>query len=139
MSTDVQTIAHYWLARARHDLKIGRDEMQTSQPATDMVCFHMQQCVEKCLKAYLTLHQRPFRRTHDIAELIEQCKETDPEFDALYHLQADRLTIYGVEARYPDNYYLPTEEETAICVDIVLSAREFILGKLSQAGLEAAE
>jgi len=30
-----------------------RDEMLTDRPATDAVCFHMQQCVEKYLKAFL--------------------------------------------------------------------------------------
>jgi len=138
MNADSQTLARYWLTKAGNDLKIGRDEMQTPQPATDMVCFHMQQCVEKCLKAYLTLHRRPFRRTHDIAELIEQCKDIDPEFDALYRLQADQLTIHGVEARYPDNFYQPTREEAAACVGIALSARQFLLDKLKQAGLEIA-
>ena len=39
-----------WILKAESDLKIGRDEMQTEHPATDMVCFHMQQCVEKYLK-----------------------------------------------------------------------------------------
>lgn len=53
--------------------------MKTAKPTTDMVCYHMQQCVEKCLKAYLVAHEKPFRRTHDIAELIEYCKEIDPK------------------------------------------------------------
>jgi HEPN domain-containing protein len=35
-----------WLIKAEHDLKIGKDELDTANPATDMVCFHMQQCAE---------------------------------------------------------------------------------------------
>ncbi len=40
-----------WIRRAENDLKIGKDEMNTENPATDAVCFHMQQCAEKYLKA----------------------------------------------------------------------------------------
>jgi HEPN domain-containing protein len=36
-----------WIRRAESDLKIGRDELVTEDPATDAICFHMQQCAEK--------------------------------------------------------------------------------------------
>ena len=39
-----------WIAKAESDWKTGRDEMATENPATDTICFHMQQCAEK-LKA----------------------------------------------------------------------------------------
>ncbi len=123
-----------WIKKAENDLKIGTGEMQTKDPATDMVCFHMQQCVEKYLKAYLTLHGKPFRRTHDISELIELSREIDPEFEHLYRLEADSLTIYGVEVRYPDDFYMPSIEEAQKCVELALKAREFVIGKLKEGG-----
>ncbi len=130
MNSDRQLVVSNWVRKAENDLKIGRGEMGTSDPATDMVCFHMQQCVEKYLKAYLTLQGKHFRRTHDIAELIEICKDVDPEFDTLYRLQADYLTVYGVEVRYPDDFYMPTRKEAQRCVEIALAVREFIRGKM---------
>ncbi len=130
MNSDRQLMVSNWVRKAENDLKIGRDEMRTPDPATDMVCFHMQQCVEKYLKAYLTSQGREFRRTHDIAELIELCKDADPEFETLYNLQADYLTVYGVEIRYPDDFYMPTREEAQRCVEIALAARDFIREKL---------
>jgi HEPN domain-containing protein len=39
-----------WIARAESDLKIGKDEINFNDPATDAICFHMQQCIEKFLK-----------------------------------------------------------------------------------------
>jgi len=42
-----------WILKAENDLKIARDEIQTKEPATDAICFHAQQCVEKYLKAFL--------------------------------------------------------------------------------------
>jgi len=41
-----------WIKKAENDLKIGKRELEAEDPATDMVCFHMQQCVEKYLKAF---------------------------------------------------------------------------------------
>jgi len=134
MSDELRQLVDNWLIKAGNDLKIGRDEMKTAEPTTDMVCYHMQQCVEKCLKAYLISHQKPFRRTHDIAELIEQCKEVDPKFDALYQKQADTLTIYGVEIRYPDDFYMPTREEAETSIEIALFVQEFVRAKLFEAG-----
>ncbi|MCD6142168.1 HEPN domain-containing protein [Candidatus Bipolaricaulota bacterium] len=123
-----------WLKKAENDLKIGRDEMQTDEPATDMVSFHMEQCVEKYLKAYLTFHRKSFRRTHDIAELIELCAEITPEFRSLYELGADSLTVYGVEVRYPDEFYIPTDEEAQASIRIAESVREFVQKRLKDAG-----
>jgi len=59
-----------WIIKAENDFKIGVDELDTENPVTDAICFHMQQCAEKYLKAYLTLHKKYFRKTHNIAELI---------------------------------------------------------------------
>ena len=50
MNDALQQLVRNWLIKAGNDLKIGRDEMKTAEPTTDMVCYHMQQCVEKCLK-----------------------------------------------------------------------------------------
>ena len=52
-----------WLQKARSDWKIAKDEMATQEPATDMVCFHLQQCCEKYLKAFLIFHVQPFAQT----------------------------------------------------------------------------
>jgi HEPN domain-containing protein len=130
MSTPLEELVRNWLLKAESDLKIGKDEMQTDQPTMDMVCFHMQQCVEKYLKAYLTFHSIYFRRTHDIAELIELCQEKDQEFETLYQLEADALTIYGVEVRYPDDFYMPTHEEADKALQVALSVREFVQTRL---------
>ncbi len=35
-----------WILRAENDLKTGQDELVTPEPATDTVCFHMQQCCD---------------------------------------------------------------------------------------------
>ena len=119
-----------WIKKAKNDFKAGKDELYTEAPATDTVCFHMQQCVEKCLKAYLVYHNKEMRKTHDISELIELCKDIDVNFDALYDMQADDLTKYAVDIRYPDDFYFPTIEETKEALEITFSVIEFLRGKM---------
>jgi HEPN domain-containing protein len=62
-----------WILKAENDLKIAKDEMLTENPATDAICFHAQQCVEKYLKAYLISKDKEISKTHDILFLIKQC------------------------------------------------------------------
>jgi len=50
-----------WITKAESDLKIGKDEMLTDRPATDAFCFHVQQCVEKYLKAFLIFNGKEIR------------------------------------------------------------------------------
>ncbi len=125
-----------WLIKAENDIKIGKDEFLTDSPATDAICFHMQQAVEKYLKAFLIFNGKEIRRTHDIAELIEKCKEIDPDFQQLFDIDADMLTSYAVEIRYADDFYFPTIEETEDAIRIAEKVKNFILEKLKKKGFE---
>jgi len=42
-----ESVVRLWLVKADNDLKTGKDELASKNPATDTICFHMQQCVEK--------------------------------------------------------------------------------------------
>ena len=136
MREEIKILVRNWIARAESDLKIAKDEMKTEDPATDAVCFHAQQCVEKCLKAYLIFHQKHFKKTHNIAKLIELCKGITEEFDFLYKLKADSLTSYAVEIRYGEEFYFPTLEETKEAVVIAEKVKVFVLQKLKEAGFK---
>ena len=57
-----------WLARARDDLRGAEIDLAASPPLLGDAAFHWQQAVEKALKAFLTWHDRPFRKTHDLTE-----------------------------------------------------------------------
>ncbi|MGD2089219.1 MAG: HEPN domain-containing protein [Candidatus Aminicenantes bacterium] len=134
--TDAADVVKNWILKANNDLKTGKDEMETDEPATDTICFHMQQCVEKYLKGYLVFHQVNFRKTHDIAELIELCKSVSEKFEELYSMEADSLTVYAAEIRYPDDFYMPTLEETRDCIEIAGKAMEFVKERLKEDGYQ---
>jgi HEPN domain-containing protein len=123
-----------WIRKAENDLKIGKDEMLTKEPATDAVAFHMQQCIEKYLKAFLTYFGKPFRKTHELTELITQCIEIDPEFEILFKMDVDKLTEYAIDVRYPEEFYFPDIQEAKETIEIAEKVKSFIVEKLKKAG-----
>lgn len=125
---------YIWIRRAENDLKTGRDELATDEPATDTICFHMQQCCEKYLKAFLVFHGEEIPRTHDLALLIEQCGRIDSDFGVLYEWGVDRLTDYAVLVRY-DKPIFPSLEETKEAVKLAEKVRDFVRRKLQEKGL----
>lgn len=127
-----EILVRNWIAKAENDLKIAKDEMNTENPATDAICFHAQQCVEKYLKAYLIFHQKHFKKTHNIAKLIEICKEISEDFDSLYQLGAHNLTDYAVEVRYGEEIYFPTLQEAKEAIEIAEKVKEFVKKKLEE-------
>jgi HEPN domain-containing protein len=122
-----------WVCRAESDLKIGKGELATADPATNAICFHMQQCAEKYLKAFLVFHGHEVPRTHDIAFLVTRCIQIDPEFQPLIEWGAPNLTTYAVEERY-DTPAFPDVEETRCAVALTEQIRNFLRQKLRDAG-----
>jgi HEPN domain-containing protein len=74
--------------------------------------FHSQQAAEKAVKAFLTYHQVPFRKTHNLTDLGSQCASIDPSLEAILREVAD-LTDYASAFRYPDAPYEPDADEAA--------------------------
>ena len=122
-----------WIRKAESDLKIGRDGLATEDPATDAICFHMPQCAEKYLKAFLIFHGQEVPRTHDIAFLIMRCTQIAPEFQQLIEWDAPSLTTYAVEVRY-DPIAFPTVEEAKYAVSLAEQVRDFVRAKLREEG-----
>ncbi len=125
-----------WIIKAENDFKIGKDEMETDKPVTDMVCFHMQQCAEKYLKAFLIFNGKEIRKTHDISEIINQCKKIDPSFSDLLEITADILTQYAIEIRYGEMFYFPSVEEARKAIEIAEKVKSFVLKKLKEKGFD---
>ncbi len=127
-------LVNLWIIKADHDLKTAKDEITANDPTTDTVCFHVQQCVEKYLKAYLVFNGIEIiksLKTHDISELIDYCKDIDKDFEQLISdNDADRLTNYSIEARYPDDFYLPSVEESNQAIYIAENVKGFVKVKI---------
>jgi|GEM_PF-3015287 len=69
-------------------------------------------------------------KSHNLALLIQNCIEIDRDFEKLLKMDAHTLTDYAVEARYPDDFYMPSAEETERAVEITDTVKQFILKKI---------
>jgi HEPN domain-containing protein len=63
-------LARRFLSLAERDFKAFRKLAGDSEIDDEIVGFHAQQTVEKCLKAVLAKHRVEVRKTHDLIELL---------------------------------------------------------------------
>jgi len=125
----VEQVVNQWVKLAERDLLTAKLMLEASPVISDIVCFHSQQAAEKFLKAFLVKNQIEFTKTHNIMVLINLCAKIDNSFkDELS--EADILTDYAVEIRYPDDWYEPTMEEAREAYEISLRVKDFVLEKL---------
>jgi HEPN domain-containing protein len=89
-----------WLTIAASDLRAALLLNQASPPFVDQALYHCQQCAEKTLKAFLTWHEVPFRKTHNLDELGSQCSAIDPGLEQVTR-EIRILTAYGWMYRHP--------------------------------------
>jgi len=124
-----------WLDKAGKDLLSAEHEISVPDTVTETVCFHCQQAAEKYLKAYLVLLGIQFEKTHEIGELITLCEEKDREISRLKE-EADKLTDYAVDIRYPDEFAVPTLEEAEEAVEIAKNVKRFVSERISKQNLQ---
>ena len=110
MSTPRQDETRQWLRKSQRDLGAARRLMEGEAPYPDAAVFHCQQAVEKAAKAFLTHHDLPFPRTHDLTELVALAATEHPAF-ASWQPAAEKLTPYAVQFRYPGEVLEPTPGE----------------------------
>ena len=60
-----------WLRKVDVDPRSATVDLNVEPPILEDVLFHAQQAVEKVLKAFLTWHQKPFGKTHDLRNLVK--------------------------------------------------------------------
>ncbi len=96
-----------WLAKAQSDLSSASKLVDTNGPY-DTACFHVQQSIEKLLKAYLAFHDKPIPKTHDLEELQQLCLDIS-SIPSLEKLDFTEVTNYAVEIRY-DLEFWPERE-----------------------------
>jgi HEPN domain-containing protein len=98
----------------------------------DTVCFHMQHCVEKYLKAFLVINGTEIPRTHNIALILQKCIEIEERFTVLKALEPGVLTAYAVQTRYPDDFYMPSIEEASQAKLLAVKVKTFVTELLKQ-------
>ena len=126
----IKDLVNKWIKKAENDLLTAERELSFEDPITDTICFHCQQTAEKYLKAFLVYHQIYFTKTHRIMDLLELCATIDSSFkDELE--DADNLTDYAVEIRYPDIWLEPEMEDAKEAFEMAKKVKEFVLNKIN--------
>jgi HEPN domain-containing protein len=131
MPHDPELVAetHEWLVRAERDLAAAAHDLTADPPFLHDVAFHAQQAAEKTFKAFLTWHGRPFRKTHNLEEIGQQCLEVEAELKAVVD-PAVPLTDYAWKFRYPGDPDEPSREEAEGALAIARELFDVILGRL---------
>jgi HEPN domain-containing protein len=118
-----------WLVTAAEDLRRVGILLAAAPPDTKGALFHAQQAVEKALKAFLTWHDVPFRRVHELDVIGGQCSDVDASLADLVD-RADILTKYAWRFRYPGAPYEPALEEAQTALTLAREAMEAIVSRL---------
>ena len=127
MDEAARELVRDWMTRASHDLRSARLLAAAENPPLDVAIYHCQQTAEKSVKGWLQAQDEPFRKTHDVAELVKQAAESNPDFAQL-DAAAAVLTPYASAFRYPGGAYepMPTREEFDEAMDYAQTIYDFV-------------
>jgi len=126
MNETVEEFYKQWLTKAQEDWDTVEILIAQENPPKGAVCFHCQQCIEKLLKAILVREQIEFPKTHDIGRLIELVRDYVPGVTE-FLLLAKKLSVHGVDSRYPDEAIEVSTADMKQIFDITEKFRQIIL------------
>jgi HEPN domain-containing protein len=112
-----------WVRKAENDALAVQSILAGEEVPWDVVCFHAQQVAEKLMKALLVLDGVQPARTHDLVALLSECATHRPELESLVE-DCRLLTVFAVQARYPDDLAEPVEEDGRAALDAMERVRE---------------
>jgi HEPN domain-containing protein len=103
-----------WVDRAEADYAAAiMLRRSRKKHARDLVCFHLQQCIEKYLKARLEEGNIAYPRTHDLERLLDLAVRLEPLWSTLRPAMAS-ITDHAVESRYPGRTISVAEARTLL-------------------------
>ena len=88
-----------FILKAKQDISLVHEVMGNNNVAPEIMLFHIQQSVEKLIKALFTFHSVRFPKTHDLDELVELALEHGIKLP-LFMEKLTELSPYAVEGRY---------------------------------------
>lgn len=124
-SDRVLSVVRGWVEKAENDLRNAVHTLKLGDECpTDTVGFHVQQSVEKYLKALLVLRARDFPKTHDVGELAALLP---PRVRPRLSAEEQRmLSVYATITRYPGDYEPISLSEARSAVSIARRDRREI-------------
>ena len=119
-------LAILFLSKASQDELILDKLLDDYDIADEVWGFHAQQAAEKLLKSLLSSHSIRFRKTHDVAELMDLLIDLGiPLPDTLTEIRI--LTPFAVEYRYDDICFEDDESLDRVDVrEIIMDLRKWV-------------
>ena len=102
-------LAKGWLQKADSDLTTAELVLSGAGPY-DTACYHVQQAIEKCLKAIIAHSGLPIPRTHNLEDLGQAAIDAIPSLELDIDGLAE-ITPFAVELRYDPGFW--PDRETA--------------------------
>lgn len=127
MTPALKTYIKSWLDKAENDLISAQRLLDIEPIILDNACFHCQQAIEKCLKAFLIYHGRDIERTHNIIFLLAECANFDATFATI---DPQNMNAYAVQGRYPDSNLTPTIEEAKSYYQLALEIKTAVTQRI---------
>jgi len=122
---------HAWLRRSAEDLRAADVDLAAAPPLVADALFHCQQAVEKALKGFLTWHDRPFRKVHDLREIGAEAIAVDASLEALVR-QSVVLSPFATVFRYPYELADPSQEEAREMLSLACEVCQALLARLPE-------
>jgi|SRR5579883_2056841 HEPN domain-containing protein len=91
--------------------------------------FHAQQAAEKSMKAFLAWNDVPFRKTHNLEELGQQCVSLDAMLAPVAD-QAAPLTEYAWKFRYPGETADPDRADAEAALAAARNVHNAIINRM---------
>lgn len=110
----MKTLTQEWLRAARDDI-FTIEELIDNEHLTNIMAFHAEQAVEKCLKAILEEDSVEFPRIHDLSRLYKLVQKSR-NFSIEQQDILQKLNTLYIDSRYPGEFGLlpdgkPTMDE----------------------------
>ncbi|UCF84377.1 MAG: HEPN domain-containing protein [Desulfobacteraceae bacterium] len=127
-----------WIAFADRDLEAAKSLLENEYIA-NIVLFHCQQCIEKCLKAILEEHEIQVPKIHSVVRLFGVITEN---IELEFKIDEDALNLVDdiyIDTRYPSGLGLlpsgfPSKEEAAEVLKIAKNIYDNVLLYLGREG-----
>jgi HEPN domain-containing protein len=96
------------------------------------ICFHFQQAAENYLKAFIIANELAFRPVHNLLELLNICREHDPDVGAVEEACRYLNPIY-IDTRYPVHWPSHYDREAATRArDSAEAIRDWVITALTR-------
>src|SRR5688572_5210647 len=118
-----------WIKTAHSDFEAANKLFSDEEDVyiLKICCFHLQQSIEKYLKAYLIFHKTDPPYTHDIAVLLNLCCKIEDQFSSF---DIRQLNDFAVSVRYPDTTYIPDLADIRYYFLLTSQIETFITSKI---------